>query len=54
MTNLLDDDTPTAISDFINFLPDTGFANGANANIWTMNPNRGRNWGLEMSYHFGT
>jgi len=54
VTNLLDDDTPTAISNFVNFLPDTGFANGANANMWTMNPNRGRNWGLEMSYHFGT
>jgi iron complex outermembrane receptor protein len=54
ITNLLDDDTPTAISDFLNFLPDTSFANGANANIWTMNPNRGRNYGLEMSYRFGS
>ena len=53
MTNLLDDDTPTAISDFVNFMPGSNFANGSYANIWTMNPNRGRNWGLEMSYHFG-
>ncbi len=56
MTNLLDDDTPTAFSDFINFMEEEGstFANGAPKNIWTMNPNRGFNWGLEMAYRFGT
>lgn len=53
VTNLLDDNTPTAASSFINFLPDALLENGANSNLWTMNPNRGRNYGLELLYRFG-
>lgn len=51
VTNLLDDDTPTAASNFVDFTAPQ-FANGANRNIWTLNPTRGRNWGLELLYRF--
>ncbi len=53
VATLLDDNTPTAASSFINFLPDALLENGANSNLWTMNPNRGRNYGLELLYRFG-
>ncbi len=56
VTNLLDDDTPTAASSFINFLEELDNSTGlapVYANLWTLNPNRGRNWGVELLYRFG-
>lgn len=56
VTNLLDDDTPTAASNFVNFLEELDNStplSPVNENLWTMNPNRGRNWGIELLFRFG-
>lgn len=49
--NLLDDDTPTAALNFIDF--QTTLPNGVNPNFWSLNPQRGRDWGIEVEYAFG-
>jgi outer membrane receptor protein involved in Fe transport len=51
VTNLLDENTPTAGSSFVNFVAPQ-YANGANQNVWTLNPRRGRNWGIEFQYRY--
>lgn len=60
--NLLDDDTPLAALNFLDFAnppvtngPDNvlGTTDDVYANIWSLNPQRGRDWGLEIQYSFG-
>ena len=56
VTNLLDDDTPTAASSFVNFLNELDNSTAADpvyGSFWTLNPNRGRNWGVELLFRFG-
>lgn len=65
--NLTDDDTPIAVLDFVNFGPvdvnyDVNFygnipaSAGADADrdprMFSINPKRGRDWGLEVQYRF--
>ncbi len=50
--NLLDDDTPTAALNFVNFR-DPPLANGLDAQMWSLNPPRLRDWGVEFQYRFG-
>ncbi len=52
VSNLLDDDTPLAALDFFDF-GDT-LSNGEVPKIYSLNPQRGRNYGVEFSYRFGT
>lgn len=60
--NLLDDDTPLAALNFLDFAhppltpgPDhiAGTSDDVYANIWSLNPQRGRDWGVEIQYNFG-
>lgn len=51
VTNLLDDDTPVAALDFFDF--GDSLANGEAPKLYSLNPQRGRNYGLELSYRFG-
>ncbi len=59
VTNLLNDDAPLATLNFVNFddglagLSGVTLANGNVANMWSLNPQRGREWGVELSYRFG-
>ncbi len=59
VTNLLNDDAPLATLNFVNFDDGLGgisgvtLSNGNVANMWSLNPQRGREWGVEMSYRFG-
>ncbi|MEO8224925.1 MAG: TonB-dependent receptor, partial [Gammaproteobacteria bacterium] len=59
--NLLDDDTPVAVLDFVNFGPvDVSYPVDANGNLLngldprmnSINPKRGRDLGLEVQYRF--
>lgn len=59
--NLTDDDTPVAALDFVNFgtvdvnYPVNGFGNLLNdkdPRLFSLNPKRGRDWGLEVQYRF--
>lgn len=68
VTNLLDDDTPLAALDFVNFGPvpanyplDTTNPNQSCQNLlencqypllFSLNPKRGRDWGVELQYRF--
>jgi outer membrane receptor protein involved in Fe transport len=58
VTNLLDDNSALATLNFVNFDDgSTGTAgatlsNGNMANMWSLNPQRGRNWGVEFQYRF--
>jgi iron complex outermembrane receptor protein len=49
--NLMDDDTPWAALDFVNF--DVFLPNGKNARLHSLNPQRGRDYGVELQYRFG-
>jgi outer membrane receptor protein involved in Fe transport len=49
VNNLLDDDTPWAALNFVDFANQVG---GNQAEFWSLNPNRGRNFGLEFNYRF--
>lgn len=60
--NLMDDDTPTAALSFVNFGygaiapgPDGVYGNDNDIypNMYSLNPQRGRDYGLEVSYRFG-
>ncbi len=60
--NLMDDDTPTAGLNFVNFgygaiAPGVDQVYGTNDDIYpnmmSLNPQRGRDYGLEVSYRFG-
>jgi iron complex outermembrane receptor protein len=60
--NLTDDQTPLAALDFLDFLHAPisrgtdnvpGSSDDVYANIWSLNPQRGRDWGLEIQYNFG-
>ena len=50
VNNLLDDDTPWAALNFVDFANQVG---GNQAEFWSLNPQRGRNYGLEFNYRFG-
>jgi outer membrane receptor protein involved in Fe transport len=59
--NLMDDDTPIASLDFVNFgtvdvnYPVNAFGNLLNdrdPRMFSLNPKRGRDWGLEVQYRF--
>ena len=50
VNNLLDDDTPWTAPDFVDF--QRSLANGSSPRMWSMNPMRGRHYGLELSYRF--
>jgi outer membrane receptor protein involved in Fe transport len=59
--NLLNDDTPVAVLDFINFgLTDVPYTlnefgnltNDLDPRLFSINPSRGRDWGLEAQYRF--
>ncbi len=60
VTNLLDEDAPLATLNFVNFNDGTGGAtgvtlsNGEVANMWALNPQRGREWGVEFQYRVGS
>jgi iron complex outermembrane receptor protein len=49
--NLMDDDTPLAALDFVNF--DVTLPNGKNARMHSLSPQRGRDYGVELQYRFG-
>jgi outer membrane receptor protein involved in Fe transport len=50
--NLLDDTTPVSALNFPDFDTGNNLENGNMANLWGLNPRRGRDWGLEFSYRF--
>ena len=49
--NLLDDDAPRGALDFFDF--GQPLSNGEAPKLWTLNPQRGRNYGIELSWRFG-
>lgn len=51
VNNLLDDDTPWAAATFVDFT--TLLPNGAAPTFYSLNPSRGRHYGLEFQYRFG-
>ena len=61
VNNILDEETPTAIPNFIYF-PDTGLAwdkpdcasQRCWVESWAASPQRGRNWGLDLLFRFGS
>jgi len=50
VNNLLDDDTPWSALNFVDFGRQVG---GNQAELWSLNPSRGRNFGAEFNYRFG-
>jgi outer membrane receptor protein involved in Fe transport len=61
--NLMDDDTPLAALNFLDFANSpittgldnvSGTSDDVYANIWSLNPQRGRDWGVEIQYSFGS
>lgn len=51
VNNLLDDDTPVASLEFFNYGTDT-LPNGKDQRLYSLNPRRGRDYGLEFQYRF--
>jgi hypothetical protein len=60
--NLMDDDTPVAALTFVNFGygaiapgPDNSYGTNDDIypNMYSLNPQRGRDYGLEVTYKFG-
>lgn len=54
--NLLDDDTPVAVTDFVNFGVNNGAGwpnNGVSPQLFGLNPSRERDAGVEFQYRFG-
>ncbi len=51
VNNMLDDDTPYAILNIVNFAKE--WSNGANGELFSLNPARGRHFGVELQYRFG-
>jgi outer membrane receptor protein involved in Fe transport len=49
LNNLLDDDTPWAALNFVDFGRTVG---GNQGELWSLSPQRGRNAGLEFQYRF--
>jgi iron complex outermembrane receptor protein len=51
VNNLLNDDTPWAALNFVDF--NRTWPNGENGELWSLNPARGRHWGIEFQYRVG-
>ncbi len=51
VNNLLDDATPLAALNFVDF--NRSWPNGENGELWSLNPQRGRHFGIEFQYRVG-
>ncbi len=52
VNNLLDDDTPWGALNFVDFSRTVG-ANANSGELWSLSPQRGRNFGMEFQYRIG-
>jgi len=50
--NILDNDTPTAVLSFFDFDAANELSNGEAPRTYGLNPQRGRDWGIEFQYRF--